>query len=120
MKTKPAESGSNIIDLEALRRRAETVVKKAAVQSYESVLSGARFLFADVSPRGLDPQHPVRLARGVIGRELAPTGSLDAAAQRLADTRLRLEGAEMRLHHLGGELDTTAAALKLLEDEGIV
>lgn len=120
MSAKPVGQGHNVVDFAAVK---ESVVgKKGTTGIFESVLSGARSVFTDESnsPRGRDTSHPVRLSRGAIGSEFQPGGTLEGAAQRLADAKLLLETAQMKFHHLGGELDKCAAEIKLFEEQGIV
>lgn len=119
MSAKPVGQGHNVVDFAQVK---ESVVgKKGTTGVFESVLSGARSVFTDQSSaRGLDTAHPVRLSRGAIGSEFQPGGTLEGAAQRLADAKLLLETAQMKFHHLGGELDKCAAEIKLFEEQGIV
>lgn len=118
MSVKPVV-GHNVVDFAQVK---ESVVgKKGPTGIFESVLSGAQSVFTDqTAARGLDNSHPVRLSRGAIGNDYRPGGTLEGAAQRLADAKLLLETAQMKFHHLGGELDKCAAEIKLFEEQGIV
>lgn len=117
MSVKPV--GHNVVDFAAVKESA--VGKKGSTGIFESVLSGARSVFTDQSSaRGLGTTHPVRLSRGAIGSEFQPGGTLEGAAQRLADAKLPVETALMKLNYLGLQLDECAAEIKLFEEQGIV